>query len=126
MGLGEQYWSALRLALSKALREGSAHQDQLAQALIPQTEIEFALPCRIGDYTDFYTSIYHATAVGSLFRPDNPYYQTTNGCRLVIMVAHRLLACLDSSFIALKDKLKRQMQKFLHLAHVNALTTNWN
>ncbi|GAA62846.1 fumarylacetoacetase [Pseudoalteromonas sp. BSi20311] len=72
MGLGEQYWSALRLALSKALREGSAHQEQLAQALIPQSEIEFALPCRIGDYTDFYTSIYHATAVGSLFRPDNP------------------------------------------------------
>ena len=72
MGLGEQYWSALRLALSKALREGSEHQEQLTHALIAQSEIEFALPCRIGDYTDFYTSIYHATAVGSLFRPDNP------------------------------------------------------
>ena len=31
-----------------------------------------ALPCRIGDYTDFYTGIHHATAVGKLFRPDNP------------------------------------------------------
>ncbi|WP_372759820.1 fumarylacetoacetase [Pseudoalteromonas sp.] len=72
MGLGQQYWSALRLALSRALRTGSEHQAQLAQALIPQAEIEFALPCHIGDYTDFYTSIYHATAVGSLFRPDNP------------------------------------------------------
>jgi fumarylacetoacetase len=30
------------------------------------------LPCRIGDYTDFYTSIHHATAVGKQFRPDNP------------------------------------------------------
>ena len=72
MGLGQQYWSALRLALSKALREGASEQAQLSEALIAQTDIEFALPCRIGDYTDFYTSIYHATAVGSLFRPDNP------------------------------------------------------
>ncbi|MEY2653053.1 MAG: fumarylacetoacetase, partial [Pseudomonadota bacterium] len=29
-------------------------------------------PCRIGDYTDFYTGIHHATTVGRLFRPDNP------------------------------------------------------
>lgn len=72
MGLGQQYWSALRLALSKALREGASEQAQLSEALIAQADIEFALPCRIGDYTDFYTSIYHATAVGSLFRPDNP------------------------------------------------------
>ncbi len=72
MSLGQQYWSALRLALSKALREGSEHQTKLSEALIAQADIEFALPCRIGDYTDFYTSIYHATAVGSLFRPDNP------------------------------------------------------
>ena len=72
MGLGQQYWSALRLALSKALREGASEQAQLSEALIAQADIEFTLPCRIGDYTDFYTSIYHATAVGSLFRPDNP------------------------------------------------------
>ena len=72
MGLGEQYWSALRLALSKALREGAQQQKEMQSTLIPQADIEFSLPCRIGDYTDFYTSIYHATAVGSLFRPDNP------------------------------------------------------
>jgi fumarylacetoacetase len=30
------------------------------------------LPCRIGDYTDFYASIHHATTVGKQFRPDNP------------------------------------------------------
>ncbi|KAA1156395.1 fumarylacetoacetase [Pseudoalteromonas fuliginea] len=72
MGLGGQYWSALRLALSKALRAGSEHQQALNDTLVAQSDIEFSLPCRIGDYTDFYTSIYHATAVGSLFRPDNP------------------------------------------------------
>jgi fumarylacetoacetase len=30
------------------------------------------LPARIGDYTDFYAGIHHATNVGKLFRPDNP------------------------------------------------------
>jgi fumarylacetoacetase len=30
------------------------------------------LPAQIGDYTDFYASIHHATRVGKLFRPDNP------------------------------------------------------
>jgi fumarylacetoacetase len=72
MGMGIEYWSALRLALSKALRAGSAHQATLETSLISQADIEFSMPCHIGDYTDFYTSIYHATAVGSLFRPDNP------------------------------------------------------
>ncbi|MFY8300380.1 fumarylacetoacetase [Pseudoalteromonas sp. SS15] len=72
MGMGKAHWSALRLALSKALREGSEHQGALESALVSQDDVEYALPCHIGDYTDFYTSIYHATAVGSLFRPDNP------------------------------------------------------
>jgi fumarylacetoacetase len=72
MGMGIEYWSALRLALSKALRAGSEHQATLETSLVSQADIEFSLPCHIGDYTDFYTSIYHATAVGSLFRPDNP------------------------------------------------------
>jgi fumarylacetoacetase len=35
-------------------------------------DVEYALPAHIGDYTDFYTSIHHATNVGKLFRPDNP------------------------------------------------------
>ncbi|MCF6435939.1 fumarylacetoacetase [Pseudoalteromonas sp. MMG022] len=72
MGLGQNYWSALRLALSCALREGSEHQAALENALVSQADVEYSMPCHIGDYTDFYTSIYHATAVGKLFRPDNP------------------------------------------------------
>ncbi|MGB0360801.1 MAG: fumarylacetoacetase, partial [Endozoicomonas sp.] len=60
------------LALSKALREGSEHQGALESALVAQDDVEYALPCHIGDYTDFYSSIYHATNIGSLFRPDNP------------------------------------------------------
>ncbi|URI11319.1 fumarylacetoacetase [Aquincola tertiaricarbonis] len=62
----------LRAALSQALRAGSPQQAALAGALVPQSEAAMAVPCRIGDYTDFYTGIHHATAVGKLFRPDNP------------------------------------------------------
>ncbi|MAZ86733.1 MAG: fumarylacetoacetase [Cellvibrionaceae bacterium] len=72
MAMGKEAWSALRLSLSRALRTGSAHQDQLEGALLAQAEAEYKLPCRIVDYTDFYTSVYHASAVGALFRPDNP------------------------------------------------------
>ena len=62
----------LRLALSQGLRAGSPRQSTLQSSLVPQTAVEMGLPCRIGDYTDFYTSIHHATTVGKLFRPDNP------------------------------------------------------
>jgi len=72
MNLGVEANSALRLSLSKALRTDSPLQNTLTLTLIAQDEIEFGMPCQIGDYTDFYTSIYHATAIGKLFRPDNP------------------------------------------------------
>ncbi len=70
--MGHQAWSALRFALSRALRVGAPQEDALRACLVAQTDAEFALPCRIGDYTDFYASKYHATAVGRQFRPDNP------------------------------------------------------
>ncbi len=72
MVLGRAAWSALRVALSEVLRAGRSDCDAAARALIPLNEVEFALPARIGDYTDFYTSIHHATAVGRLLRPDDP------------------------------------------------------
>lgn len=72
MSLGQASNSALRLALSRALRIGSPLQETMENCLLDLNDIEFNLPCQIGDYTDFYTSIYHATAVGKLFRPDNP------------------------------------------------------
>ncbi|MGE4336129.1 MAG: fumarylacetoacetase [Pigmentiphaga sp.] len=72
MANGRDIWSALRLGLSRALRSGSPLQAKLEPMLVPQAEAEYALPARIGDYTDFYASIHHATTVGKLFRPDNP------------------------------------------------------
>ena len=72
MDLGAHTNSELRLALSQALRSNSTLQSALTPALISQQDVELGMPCQIGDYTDFYTSIYHATAIGKLFRPDNP------------------------------------------------------
>lgn len=57
----------LRRALSRALAQGSP-----TRALIPQSECRMQLPASIGDYTDFYASIHHASNVGRMFRPDNP------------------------------------------------------
>jgi fumarylacetoacetase len=72
MALGTAAWSALRLALSRALREGAAEQAALQACLVPQAQAEYDVPARIGDYTDFYTSVHHATNIGKQFRPDNP------------------------------------------------------
>jgi fumarylacetoacetase len=64
--------ASLRTALSEGLQEGSAKQGEWEIALYAQAAVEMALPCHIGDYTDFYTGIHHATTVGKLFRPDQP------------------------------------------------------
>ena len=72
MAMGSHAWSALRLALSRALREGYALQSALSTCLVAQADAEFAVPAQIGDYTDFYTSVHHATNIGKLLRPDNP------------------------------------------------------
>ena len=72
MSMGAQSWSALRHALSEALSQGSDKENQLKKCLVPQSQAEYDVPANIGDYTDFYTSIHHATNIGKLFRPDNP------------------------------------------------------
>jgi len=72
MASGREARVALRRALSLGLSTGSAMQSKLEACLVAQADAEYAVPCRIGDYTDFYTGIHHATTVGKLFRPDNP------------------------------------------------------
>lgn len=61
----------LRQRLSELLTD-SAHRDALEGALVGQSEATMHLPAIIGDYTDFYVGIHHATNVGRQFRPDNP------------------------------------------------------
>ncbi len=72
MAMGPTAWSALRLALSRALRQGSPLAEKLRGALVQQAHAEHVVPAWIGDYTDFYASVHHATTVGKMFRPDNP------------------------------------------------------
>jgi fumarylacetoacetase len=72
MRLGPQMSGAVRRALFEALRADSPHQGGLQACLVPQRDAQFGLPAHIGDYTDFYASIHHATAVGRLMRPDKP------------------------------------------------------
>jgi fumarylacetoacetase len=72
MQLGSTVGGAVRRALFEGLREGSPLQPMLRRCLVAQGDAQYSLPAQIGDYTDFYTSIHHATAVGRLMRPDNP------------------------------------------------------
>jgi fumarylacetoacetase len=61
--------SALLSADSPAYRSNRRLGDRI---LVAQRDAEMLLPAAIGDYTDFYASVHHATNVGSMFRPDNP------------------------------------------------------
>ncbi len=74
MALGTEPRRALRKRLHALLRTGSpvSGQQALSRHMLRQKDVAMQLPAVIGDYTDFYASIYHATNVGSLFRPDNP------------------------------------------------------
>jgi fumarylacetoacetase len=77
MALAPEKISALRLCLSRMLRADETEAARRAKSvaeriLIAASEVEMFVPAEIGDYTDFYASIFHATNVGSLFRPDNP------------------------------------------------------
>jgi fumarylacetoacetase len=72
MRLAREPRLALRGAISNGLRAGSPQERPFREALVPQARVEMSLPCVIGNYTDFYTSLHHATTVGKQFRPDNP------------------------------------------------------
>ena len=70
--LGPQARRKLRRDLSRALSQRSAQQKRLSKYLLPLSKAELFVPFAIGNFTDFYTSSFHATNVGRLFRPDNP------------------------------------------------------
>ena len=70
MRLGRAAWRSVRRIVGDLLDAGRAKPQ--AAVVIPHASVEMLLPAQIGDYTDFYASIHHATNVGSMFRPDNP------------------------------------------------------
>jgi len=74
MALGSGPRRALRGRLHAILRHDASLADRQAaeRHLVAHAEAELLLPATVGDYSDFYASIFHATNVGKLFRPDNP------------------------------------------------------
>jgi len=64
--------SRVRQQLIFLLSENSDQKKIIERYLIPAAKAEIVAPVYIGDYTDFYSSVYHATNVGSMFRPDQP------------------------------------------------------
>jgi len=68
---GPEAQRALRLRLQELLTD-PRYRDEVEPQLVGQTEVRLHVPCLVGDYTDFYVGIHHATNVGRQFRPDNP------------------------------------------------------
>jgi fumarylacetoacetase len=73
MRLGPPFWAALRSGLSELLSTTDAdRRSRVESSLTPIAAAEFSVPVHIGNFTDFYASVFHATNAGRLFRPDNP------------------------------------------------------
>jgi fumarylacetoacetase len=68
MSLGRDRWRELRALLTRLLSARTAAEP----FLLPMKDVVMQMPAEIGDYTDFYASLHHATNVGRIFRPDNP------------------------------------------------------
>jgi fumarylacetoacetase len=62
----------LRHNIAALLAHGSPARAKVERLLRPAAECEPSVPFVVGDYTDFYASLHHATNVGSMFRPTNP------------------------------------------------------
>ncbi len=69
IALGKATWSALRTTLQKLLTAKNSPLKKVAdKVLVAQAEVTMLMPVQVGDYTDFYSSIEHATNLGCLFR----------------------------------------------------------
>jgi len=72
MGLGKGAWREARETLTHVLAADTStlrdDGDLKGKALVPRLLCTMHLPANIGDYTDFYSSIHHATNVGIMFR----------------------------------------------------------
>jgi fumarylacetoacetase len=76
LGLGRAHWSTVRERMSALLRSDMPvlkdDMDAREDCFFPMNDVTLHLPMQIGDYTDFYASLTHATNIGSMFRPENP------------------------------------------------------
>jgi fumarylacetoacetase len=72
LALGARPRGALRTQLAQLLTVGSPARSKIEPLLYDASQCDLYLPASIGDYTDFYVGIHHASNIGKQFRPDNP------------------------------------------------------
>lgn len=76
MALGPDAWAALRRGIWEVLLDGDdrirANADWETRLVPKMDTAELFCPAAIGDFTDFFSSLHHATNAGRLFRPDQP------------------------------------------------------
>ena len=72
MAAGRPVLKLLREHVFGLLLQGFAHEDLVRGCLVPMSSVRMSMPARIGDFTDFFTSIHHARRTGELTRPDMP------------------------------------------------------
>lgn len=71
MALGPSHWAPLRRRLTELLEAGSPDSRRVQPLLVPMSTARMRVPAVIGDYTDFFSSLYHAINAGRLFHPDD-------------------------------------------------------
>src|SRR5688572_4718913 len=69
--MGSAVWKRMRRQLSRAL-SAKGGQKKFSRFLVPMKQAQLFLPLAVGDYTDFFSGIHHATNMGRMLRPDNP------------------------------------------------------
>ncbi len=70
-GMGRPAWKKLRKQISRGLAQ-KKNRKRWSRYLLPMKQAQLFLPVDVGDYTDFYAGIHHATHMGRMLRPDNP------------------------------------------------------
>jgi fumarylacetoacetase len=68
ISLGKQITVKVREIIQKELCNKSSVLMSNPSAFLKQSDVNMHLPIKIGDYTDFYSSIEHATNIGTMFR----------------------------------------------------------
>ena len=70
--LGKSLTNEIRSTVQRMLSDANSPLREHSGVFIPQVGSKMHLPVQIGDYTDFYSSLEHATNVGKMFRdPEN-------------------------------------------------------
>ncbi|HND89910.1 MAG TPA: fumarylacetoacetase, partial [Saprospiraceae bacterium] len=72
IALGKPVTNRVRRKVYEWLNASTEAPDNAPRLLHDRHKAQMLMPVRVGNYTDFYSSIEHATNVGKMFRPDNP------------------------------------------------------